>query len=89
MALNFSLKKKPTPGCRYVVVRWTRGSQARTRQLVSCHRTAKAARAALGELRGTQAKANATLLGKVGKTFGVGSKQGAAYDLKTGKRLKV
>lgn len=92
MALNFKLKKGKdlTPGCRYVVVTWfdnsgLRKGSSKLRAVNSCHRTAKAARTAAAALRKRQ---DPGWFKRVGLYRTWGMPQAAAYDTKTGKRLK-
>ena len=40
--LSFKLSKKPTTGCKYVVVKWMPGKGS-SRSLISCHRKKAAA----------------------------------------------
>lgn len=83
--LKFKLRGGPvSPGCAYVLVVWMTG-KSKTRRLVSCHRTLRAARTAREAFTSRRMwKAQKTKDSVKGRLGG----RVAIYNINTGGRLK-
>ena len=81
--LPFRTRGKVPPGCNYVVVAWVKGKSQR-RRIVSCHRSAGAARQAYQDYSRKEARRAASPFGRFGL---INIDRYGVYSLKTGKRI--
>ncbi len=77
--LSFKIKGRKTPSCRYVLVSWRPGKGGR-RELLSCHRVQKTAKAAYHK-RLRKMKGAPKYLWSSHDAVGI-------YDLKNGKKVE-
>ena len=84
MALPFKTTGKLSKGCNYVLVSWATGKPQR-RRVVSCHRSAKAARKALRKMAAKKAKRSMSNL--PGLAWFTNGRSYAVYNVRKGTRL--